>query len=266
MARNTQQVWHAAVNRAAHRRAGRLAAVAGALLTGCITRPVQAQGSGDGFLFQEPAGSIALRGGFARATAGGDLFSDITRRLTLGRGDFSGPTVGADLAIRVAPRLDVVLGSSYASTSTSSEFRDLVDQNDAAITQTTSLKRVPVMASVRAYLTPRGRSVGQYAWVPARFAPYVGAGGGAVWYKFRQQGDFVDYQTNAVFPDDITASQWTPAAQGLAGIDYSISPRIALTGEGKYLFARGKVNERFSNFDSIDLSGLSATVGIKLRL
>ncbi len=256
MAQSTQQGWNPVV----------------ALVIGCVTcltcivQPAQAQSAGDGFLFQEPIGSLTLRGGYSRATAGGDLFSDITNRLTLGRGDFNGPTVGADLAIRVAPQLDVVLGSSYTSTSAASEFRHLVDQNNAAITQTTSLKRVPVMASVLAYLTPRGRSVGRYAWVPARFVPYVGAGGGAVWYRFQQQGDFVDSNTNAVFSDDLASSQWSPAAQAFAGIDYSVSPHVALTGEGKYLFARGTLNQRFSNFDSIDLSGLSATLGIKLRL
>lgn len=233
-------------------------------MAGTFARPLQAQ-SGSGFLFQEPVGSFALRGGYSRPTAGGDLFSFVTDQLTLGKSDFSGPTFGADLAVRVAPQIDVVLGASYASTSASSEFRHLVDQSNAAITQTTSFQRVPVTASIRAYLTPRGRSVGKFAWVPARFAPYVGVGGGAVWYKFRQQGDFVDYNTNNVFPGDFTSSQWAPAAQAMAGLDYSLTPRIALTGEAKYLYAKGKVNDSFTGFDSIDLSGLSTTLGLYFR-
>lgn len=255
MSRNTQQgrkSWYGTV------------AIAAALMAATLARPAQAQ-SGNGFLFQEPVGSFALRGGYTRATAGGDLFSQITNQFTLGKSDFNGPIFGADLAVRVAPQIDVVLGASYASTSASSEYRHLVDQNNAAITQTTSFQRVPLTASIRAYLTPRGRSVGKFAWVPARFAPYVGVGGGAVWYRFRQQGDFVDFNTNNVAPDALTSSQWTPAAQAMAGLDYSLTPRIALTGEAKYLYAKGKVNGSFTGFDSIDLSGLSTTLGLYFR-
>lgn len=271
MARNTQQGWQASTRRGASgwvtwgRPVCRTVAIAAVFMTGTLARPARAQSSGNGFLFQEPIGSFALRGGYARATAGGDLFSFVTDQLTLSRRDFSGPTFGADVAVRVAPQIDVVLGASYAGTSASSEFRHLVDQGNAAITQTTSFKRVPVTASVRAYLTPRGRSVGRFAWVPARFAPYVGAGGGAVWYRFRQQGDFVDFQTNNVFPGDFTASQWTPAAQAMAGLDYSLTPRMALTGEGKYLWAKGKVNQSFTGFNNIDLSGISTTIGLYFR-
>jgi len=226
---------------------------------------VQAQGSGRGFLFSEPVASLALRGGFDRAMAGSDIFSFTTTQLTLDRGDFSALTVGADLSFRVTPRIDVVFGGAYAGTSAPSEFRDFVDQDDLPIEQTTSFRRVPLMASVKAYLTPRGRSIGRFAWVPARYAPYVGAGGGAMWYRFRQQGDFINFRTNDVFSDDIASSGWTPMAHALAGIDYSLSPRFALTGEGRYAWARANLSEQFEGFDRIDLSGFTATAGISVR-
>lgn len=243
-----------------------LEAVLVAMLVTITAAPAQAQDAGSGFLFKEPTGSFTVRGGYTWARAGGDLFSFVTDQLTLNSKDFSGPTFGADAALRVAPRLDVVLGASYANTSTTSEYRHFTESG-APINQTTSFQRVPVMASVRAYLTPRGRSVGRFAWVPARFAPYVGVGGGAVYYKFEQQGDFVDVNNNNnIFTSDLTSSRWAPAAQAMAGLDYSLTPRIALTGEAKYLVANGKVDQStFANFDSIDLSGLSTTVGLSFR-
>jgi opacity protein-like surface antigen len=234
------------------------------LLAGAGT--AAAQGSGNGFLFQQPAGSITLSGGYANASAGGDLFSFVTDQLTLNKSDFSGPLLGLDVAVRIAPRLDVVVGTSYAGSSTPSHYRDFVDNNNAEITQTTDFRRVPVMVSLRAYLEPQGRSVGRFAWVPSRFAPYVGIGGGAVWYKFHQYGDFVDFDDNdAVFPGDLTSSKWTPAVQGLAGLDFNISPRVALTGEAKYIWAKGTPVDGFAGFDDIDLSGLSATIGLTYR-
>ena len=227
--------------------------------------PLHAQGSGRGFLFQRPAGSFTLRGGYTHANAGGDLFAFVTDNFTLGRSAFSGPTVQGDLALRLAPRMDLVLGAGYAGTSRSSEYRRYVDQNNQPIQQTTAFQRVPLTASVRAYLTPRGRSVGSFAWIPARLAPYVGAGAGAVYYRFRQQGDFVDFKTNNVFTSTFTSSGWAPAGQALAGVDYTLSPRLALTGEAKYIWARGKVQGNYTGFRSIDLSGLNATVGLSVR-
>lgn len=246
-------------------------AIATAMVVGTLAAltavPLQAQGSGSGFLFQQPTGSFDIRAGYAWPRAGGDLFPFVTDQFTLNRSDFSGPTIGADVAIRVAPQFDAVLAASYTSTTRTSEYRHFVDLNNAPINQTTSFERIPVMASVRAYLTPRGRSVGRFAWVPARFTPYVGAGAGAVYYKFHQQGDFVDVtNNNNVFAGDFSSSRWTPAAQAMAGIDYSLTPRIALTGEAKYIIASGSVDQQsFTGFNSIDLSGLSTTAGLSFR-
>ena len=253
------QVWGSPVKGAA-------AACAILALAAAVATPLAAQGSGNGFLFQQPAGSITIQGGYAHAMAGGDLFSFVTNELTLKKGDFSGALIGVDLAYKVAPQLDLALSTSYAGTSTPSSYRDFVDQNNAEITQVTDFRRVPVMLSVRAYLTPQGRSVGRFAWVPSRFAPYVGVGGGAMWYKFSQHGDFVDFQdNNSVFTSELTSSGWTPAAQGLAGVDFNVSPHVAITGEAKYIYAKSSLSQSFSGFDKIDLSGISATVGLTYR-
>jgi opacity protein-like surface antigen len=228
-------------------------------------QPVQAQSSGDGFLFREPVASLTLRGGFGHAGAASDLFSFTREQLTLGRGDFSGPALGADVAIRVAPRLDLAVGVGYSGARATSEFRDWVDDDDLPIEQVTTFERVPVTANVKAYLTPRGRSIGTLAWLPARAAPYVGAGGGAMWYRFQQQGDFVDFETLEIFSDELVTSGWAPTAQALAGLDFSLTPRIALTGEARYAWARAEPGDAFQNFDPIDLSGVSATLGVTFR-
>ncbi len=224
-----------------------------------------AQRSGDGFLFKPPPGSLTLRGGLAVADAASDIFSFSTRELTLGRGDFHGPALGLDLAIRLISRVDLVLGAAYAGARATSEFRDWVDQDDLPIEQTTSFRRVPLTASIKAYLTPRGRSIGRFAWIPARWAPYVGAGGGTVWYRFSQRGDFVDFNTLDIFHDRITSSGWTSTAHALAGIDFSLSPRWALTTEGRYSRASADMSDSFQGFERIDLSGFSTTVGIQIR-
>jgi hypothetical protein len=230
-----------------------------------VSSTLSAQSSGTGFLFGEPKGSIVFRGGYALATANSDLFSFTANRLTLDRRAFSSPAVDIDLALQLAPRTDIVLAVSYAGVNKGSEFRDFVDQSDNPIQQTTTFQRVPVTVGVREYLMSRGRAVGNFAWIPARFAPYAGVGAGMMWYRFRQNGDFVDFDTNDVFTARLVSSGWTPAASATAGAVYTVSPRLALTGQGSFLWARGRLGGDFSGFNRIDLSGLSATAGLLVR-
>ena len=230
-----------------------------------LATPARAQMAGDGFLFRPPRVSLTLRGGWDGAAASGDLFNFTTNQLTLGRKDFRGPFAGLDVAVRVLPRLDLTLSSSLSSTNTKSEFRNWVALNDLPIEQTTSLRRVPVTLGFRAYLMPRGQSVGQFAWVPARFSPYVGAGGGFMWYRFRQQGDFVDFQTTNVFSDTFESSGWTTTAHAAVGLDYWLTPSFGLNAEGKYNWAKAGLGTDFSGFGRINLSGYMTTLGLSVR-
>jgi opacity protein-like surface antigen len=246
--------------------AGRLGAAALAL-TACLALApaASAQGSGAGFLFRRPVATLTLRGGVDRALANSDVFDFSKERLTLGSNAFTGVSVGADVGIVLSDRFDLVLGVAHAQTSARSEFRSFVDQDDQPIQQTTGLARTPISASVRAYLAPRGREIGRFAWVPSRIAPYVGGGGGTMYYRFTQQGDFVDEETLDVFGAELRSSEWTLTAHGLAGVDFSLSPRVALNTEARYNWARANMSADFSNFDRIDLSGLVATAGLTLR-
>jgi hypothetical protein len=243
-------------------RAASLIGLASSLL---LSVTAAAQSSGKGFLFKRPVGSFALRGGFSQPRGSSDIFSFITDELTLGRGDFAGASLGADLAFRIKPRVDLVFGTSYDGSTAHSEFRRFVDNNDLPIEQTTSLARVPFTVSAKLYLTSPGRSIGRYAWVPATFAPFVGLGGGFTWYRFRQQGDFIDRGTLDVFSDRFRSSGWAPTANLFAGLDVALGPRFGVTGEGRYLWARGPMSTDFSNFDRIDLSGYNASLGVYVR-
>ena len=72
-------------------------------------------------------------------------------------------------------------------------LREFTDNNDLPIQQSTKYRRVPLTVGLKYYLADRGRSVGEFAYIPSKIAPYVGVGAGAMWYKFEQNGDFVDF-------------------------------------------------------------------------
>ncbi|MEO7190123.1 MAG: hypothetical protein ABI051_03635 [Vicinamibacterales bacterium] len=242
-----------------------LAALLTALIAVFNARPADAQATGRGFLFGVPAGAVTLRGGVDRANAGSDLFAFVTDELTLTKGDFRAKTIGGEVSVSLKPRIAAVFGAAFSRTNASSEFRHWLDNRDLPIKQTTGLRRAPITAGIKVALTPSGHSIGRLAWIPARFSPYVGAGGGMMYYQFRQSGDFIDFDTTRVFFDLFTSSGWTPTAHGLAGLDVSLNPRVVFTTEAKYEWARSGLSEDFSGFDRIDLSGLKMTVGVSFR-
>lgn len=221
---------------------------------------------GDGFLVGRPQGSVTLHGGWASASARSDLFSFTTNQLTLKRGDFSSPTAGADIALRIRDRTDIVFSAEMAGVDKGSSFRNYLDNNDQRIEQQTRFERVPLTVSVKEYLRDRGRAIGHLAWIPTRIAPYVGVGGGAMWYKFQQTGDFIDFNQNFdVFPAVLQSSGWAPTAHVMAGAEFSIDPRFAFVTEARYGWSRAALDGDFSGFDRIDLSGFSTTAGIAVR-
>ena len=241
----------------------RCLALAGLLLGSA--GPAWAQRGGPGFLFQPPTVSFGLRFGYDHAFASSDLFDFTTSNLTLDRSAFSATAVAADMGIRLSPNTDLVLGLAISGSTRSSEFRNWVDNNNQPIAQRTTFRRIPLTATLRHYLVPRGRSVGTLAWIPTRYAPWVGAGAGFVWYKFRQAGDFIDFSTLRVFSDDYSSGGRATQLHAAAGLDVAMSAHVALATELRYAYAHADLGPDFQGFHKLDLSGLSGTAGVSLR-
>jgi hypothetical protein len=243
-----------------------VASLAGVMLYLPLLAPAAlAQQRGDGFLFGEPRGTVAFQLGVSNANASSDVFTDATSLLTLQKSDFAAITLAFEYAHAVTERLDVFGGISYSSSSEESEFRDWIDSEGLPIEQTTRLTRFPLTAGARFYLAERGSAVGQYAWIPAVAAPHVSLATGIVWYGYSQVGDFIDFADDEIISGRVSSSGWAPLLQGGAGVDFSLSPRILLAVDGKYTLARASMTDDFEGYDNIDLSGFTATLGLKIR-
>ncbi|MQA89260.1 MAG: hypothetical protein GEU90_03350 [Gemmatimonas sp.] len=231
--------------------------------------PALTQNSGDGFFFSRPSLVVNVHGGFARPQAGGDLFSFVSELLTVEGSDFQGFVGGATVAVPIRDRIDASLSVEYTGRTRNSEFHDYVEEVngvDRPIEQTNRFQRIPVTVNAAYYLLPRGRSIGSLAWVPERYAPYVGLGAGAVRYHFSQAGDFVDMDDFGIFVDRLESEGWAPAARAFVGFEYSLTTRFGFTTELDYLWSRAELQRDFSDFENIDLSGFSASAGLSLRL
>ena len=219
------------------------------------------------FLFGRPRGSVGFRGSWVFARAGSDLFTFVEQHFTVDRHDFNAPAFAADVGIALTPRVDAMFGVDVSQVSIASEYRSLVDNNRKPITQDTRLRDVNLAGSIRFSVTPRGRGISRFAWIPARVVPYVGAGGGALWYQFTQSGDFVDALAPApqpIFSDLFDSKGWTPSAHVFGGVDIRLSRIVFMTLEGRYLWAAARLGRDFQNFDPIDLAGFRLSAGVNV--
>jgi hypothetical protein len=258
-------------------RTRRLVPALAVLLLLLLAAPPAGVRAQDGFMFGQPKAQVTLRAGPVLHRAGGDLFGFFTSELTLERGDFRAPAVGAELAFVLHPRIDVALGVTWSQVEKGSASFDsscsgsvdectyVDDQTLEPVRQTTSLRVMPVTATVRFYPFSRGRGISELAWVPARTTPYLGAGGGMAWYRLEQQGDFVDSVDLSIFEATFESSGSAPVGHLLAGVDHWFTPRVGLNAEGRYTFGSGRPGEDFQDWNNVDLSGLQFGLGLAFR-
>jgi hypothetical protein len=234
---------------------------AGLVLLAGLTSPAAAQ-SPD-FLFGKPKGTIAVRSGWLFARAGSDLFTFVQDQLTVEKKDFNAPAMAFDVDVPVKGRLSVIAGFEFSGTSKDSEYRNFVDNNRLPITQTTSLRQMNLSYGIKVPLTPPGREISPHAWIPSAVTPYVGAAGGAMWYKFHQDGDFVDFNDSAVFSRTFDSSGWAPSAHVFGGVDVKALRRLYVNAEARYLWSHASLERTFAGFAPIDLAGMKITAGIR---
>lgn len=215
------------------------------------------------FLFGAPRGSVGLRGSWTLLRAESDWYDFVSRELTLDRDDFRTAGIAADVGVTVAPRLDAVVTVEYGSRTTPSEARNWLE-NGLPILQTTEMRQTVLSGGVRVPLSPPGRDVSSLAWVPNRWVPYIGGGAGALYYKVRQYGDFVE-PNGAIFTDAFESAGWTPMAYLNGGLGIQLVRRLYLSVDARYQWADARLGtSSFVGFEPLDLSGVRLSTGINV--
>jgi hypothetical protein len=212
--------------------------------------PVEAQSRSD-YMLGRPRATLTLRAGAARPNASDGVFAFTS--------DLLGP--------RGTQRLELQFSASTVSRRVQSEYRNFVDNRDLPIEQATRLRRTPLSLGMRFNLVPAGRSVSRLAWVPTKIIPYVAAGAGAMNYRFRQEGDFVDFRAANldVFAANLEAKGWAPLAYGATGVTWAMLPAVAINTELRYDHSRAPLQGDFTGFDRTALSGIGLTSGLQFR-
>ena len=237
-------------------------------------RAVLGQDFSDDFMFHAPKATVSFNIGYGIPGAGSDLFDEVTDMFTLGKSDFRAPLIGGGLSIFLKDRIDLAFEFSYASSSAWSSYATgLPAIDERPIEHDTHFTRVPVTASFKYFLMDRGRQIGNLSWIPTEWAPYIGFGGGGMFYEFGESGEFIDEQHVEcetlgcpIFHGDYLSKGWAWVGHAFGGLQWALSPQWIVTVEGRYSLSDADLDRpAYVDYEPIDLSGFQGTVGFGIR-
>lgn len=227
------------------------------------------------FLFGAPRFSLSLMGGVFLPRAEGQFYEFVFDELTLNRDSFRGGALGAELGVRMSDRVHAIVTVTATRSEDDSSLREVwydPDGGELSLRQTTRLVQGPtITGGLKFYPLSSGEAISRFAWAPARIAPFVSAGVGGSWYVLEQWGDWVVVDENDpdegwVVTEEYTSDGGSLATFAGAGLDLSLSPRLALTLDGRYLWSEADLRGDFTGgWDPIDLSGLRLSAGLTYR-
>lgn len=223
------------------------------------------------FLFGRPRGFAGFSAGWLRASSGG-IF-DFFRSYLISGVDAQGEYIpisqrAYDTALfsivagySVTPRVDLLFDVTPSDSVTRSEYRHWHNRGQP-ISQSTQVWQIPLNAGVRYWVAPRGRPIGQLAWVPSTVAFHVGGGLGFRWYRLEQFGDFVVEADATIWNDRLRSEGRAFTRHVAAGISVRLSRRVFAVAEARRVWSQPVADYSF-DFDDIDLGGLHMTGGIE---
>lgn len=196
-------------------------------------------------------GSLRLRIGVFQPQADSMYWDDVFTDFTGSASSFEDVVFAIDYLWMTSRQSGFVLGASFYDGNTTQAYRDWVDSEGRAINHTTSLRLNDIYG---AFVYRFGRT---------GVRPYVGAGGGLLWWRLREEGNFIDFSDPdlpiifAAYQSDDT----TWELLGLAGIEVPLTFTWRFLAEGRYRWAEDELGGDFAGFGEIDLSGFEVTVG-----
>lgn len=221
------------------------------------------------------AGGVEVRlGGFFPA-ATSNIFTDANELYALrsnvpldpdqvppgiSRGDWGGLLGGAEFFGRVARNVEVGFHVDGYGQTLDTVSRDWVHPDGSDIAHKAQMRFIPVGVSIRLINTSRR----------ARVAPYVSFGGDLVYYRYTEDGEFVNYDNpsdpvDGTFFDSFHSSGWLPGAHVAGGVRFPLGDDFRFSVEGKYLWTAREFMNGNRYLNEIDASGFSVTGGFSVR-
>jgi hypothetical protein len=215
---------------------------------------------------QAENGAFQFRAGVFSPSGGGEFFDENEEVFTFDASDLTGGAIGATYLQPISPRWELGWNLDFSEGSDVTRYRDIEDEDGFPILHDSRLSRVPVTVDLR--FLPGGRyaargSRGQYA--ARRPIPYLGAGIGANFWRYEEEGDFVDFGTNEIFTDEFVDRGVAMETHVLAGLELPVGRLWSLALEGRYSWSDDELSDDFEGLGKIVMDGGSAFLGFTYR-
>ena len=183
------------------------------------------------------------------------LFRDLDS-LLFDISDFNGASFGAEWLVAVTDYIEVGAGASFYSRSVPSIYRFLENADGSQIEQDLKLRQIPMAATVR--FLPLGRR--------ASVQPYIGAGIGAINWRYTETGEFVD-DNDDIFRASFEAKGTEVGPVILGGIRFPVADVWLIGGEVRWHSAKGDTGGIEEGFlgDKIELGGWTTNFAVHFR-
>ena len=218
------------------------------------------------------ASGLELRLGAFFPRAQSNLFDDVNELFTpdsradectqdfcpgVQKSDWIGLYGGGEYSFNLARQVEMGVSVDVYSREIHTSARSDTREDGSEIRQDLRLTFVPVGLSFRFLPLDRRAAV----------QPYLTVGGDLFYYQYEERGDFIDF-----FDDDRPISFDAFESDGVvfgghaaAGLRVPVGDDFAVTGEVRYQFAPRKQMDDDFSLNEIDLNGISATIGVRLR-
>ncbi|MPY88095.1 MAG: outer membrane beta-barrel protein [Luteitalea sp.] len=138
--------------------------------------------------------------------------------------DFNGGTFGADYLVSVGSFIEVGAGIGYYQRTVPTIHAELEDVDGSDIEMDMKLRVLPITFTGRFF--PLSRDLG--------LQPYVGAGLGLLRWRYSETGEFVDFDTFEIFPENFVGEGTAVGPVVLAGVRFPLSRTVLIGGEYRF--------------------------------
>lgn len=233
-------------------------AISGAALM--TISPVAAGSPGRGSAFNFRLGGFLPSGD-------SDFWDTNQAAFTINPSDLDSVIAGVGYSSSLSDHFEFDVNADVYAASTLSADSYYTDQNGDPILHDTRLSLVPVTFGIR--VLPAGRYARRGAdrkHYVRRPVPYFGAGIGAAFWEYEEEGDFVASDLSIVY-DRYTESGVVLQTYAMAGIEFPVGPEWNITFEVRQSWAEATPGGEFAvvNPGSLDLGGTSVFVGGSFR-
>ena len=218
----------------------------------------------------EPDFDFSFHIGYFEPDGDSELWKANERAFTQDTSDYGSVVFGGAFASHLSRHWDFqVTGEYYDTWDFESAYQDFSFTNGDEIEHDTRFIEAPLDFSMK--LLPFGRADfrgSKRIKVLRPIIPYLGGGGGAVYWDYREQGDFVDASNPldpVLFHGDFHGRGVAWSWHALAGIEVQFNQPFAMFFEGRYRWASDSLGSDFPGFDDFDLSGGSIRMGFSFR-